>query len=554
MSAPPRPLKVARKWRPPVALVVALVIVAALCLPLAGLFFFRIYENQLIRQTEGELIGQTAVLAAVMQREIESGTPADLPLATPVASPLADPRAPYRPILPSLDLTHDQILPPRAPAQAAAVPAEPAFVALGARLAPDLVAAQRTTLAGFRLLDPRGVVIAGREEVGLSLAHVEEVAQAMGGTFSAVMRMRVSKHEPPPLYSLSRGTDVRLFVAMPVVARGAVAGVVYASRTPSNVFKSLHEERGKVAAAGLAILAVAATIGFIFQRAITRPIRELMARTVAIRHGDRAALTPLRHHGTAELAALSQGFLDTAQALQDRSDFIATFAAHVSHELKSPLTAIKGAAELLRDDLDAPAPAMDRADQQRFLDNIIADTARLTVIVQRLRDLARAEAMPTAGTTTLAAVVADLAAGFPALAIAATGDLGAPIRISPENARIVFAHLADNAQSHGARRLDLAAARESGAVRVRVADDGAGISPTNRERIFDSFFTSRRDSGGTGMGLPIVRAMLEAHGGDITLAAEGEAHRTGASFVLHIPLAGAEGRPAPGGAATPSPV
>jgi len=516
-------------------LIVGLVILTALALPLAGLFFFRIYENQLIRQTEADLIGQSAVLATVMAREI-AALPPGVPLGSAEPPAPAEADMPYRPILPALDLAHDPILDRRPPAAAAPVPADPAFVALGARLAPDLVATQKTTLAGFRLLDPRGVVIAGREELGLSLAHVEEVAAALDGRFRAVMRLRVSKHEPPPLYSLSRGTSVRLFVAMPVIVAGRVAGVVYASRTPNNVFKSFHEERGKLIAAGLTILALAALIGFIFQRAITRPIRELMKRTEAIGRGDRVALTPLAHHGTAEFAALSQGFLDTAQALQDRSDFIATFAAHVSHELKSPLTAIKGAAELLRDDLDAGTPGMDRADRRRFLDNIVSDTGRLTTIVQRLRELARAEGVPTAGATTLTATVADLRSGFATLKIQAEGAVSEPVRISPENARIVLSHLADNALRHGARSLAISAHREADRLRVSVRDDGPGISAANRGKVFESFFTTRRDSGGTGMGLSIVRAMLEAHGGSIVLGGSDGAAE-GATFVLSIPLA-----------------
>ncbi len=527
------------KWRPGMGLIVALVIMTALALPLASLFFFRIYENQLIHQTEAELIGQAAVLAAVMEREIEATLPADTPLGVVVPGAPADPDMPYAPILPSLDLTGDEILGPRPPAQMPAVPSDSAFAALGERLAPVLVEVQRVTLAGFRLLDPRGVVIAGREEVGQSLAHVAEVAAALHGDFRAVMRVRISKHRPPPLYSLSRGTDVRLFVAMPVVARGHVAGVVYASRTPTNIFKSFYEERGKVAAAGLTILVLAGLIGFIFQRAITRPIGELMKRTLAIGRGDRAAaLTPLAHYGTAEFAALSQGFLDTAHALQNRSDFIATFAAHVSHELKSPLTAIQGAAELLRDDLDAPAPRMSLADQRRFLDHIVADAGRLTVIVQRLRDLARAENSLTAGETTLRTVVANVRAGFASLRIHLEGDADEPIRMAAENARIVLDHLADNAVRHGARSLTVACRREGDALHVTVRDDGAGISAANQEKVFETFFTTRRDTGGTGMGLPIVRAMLEAHGGRITLAARDGA---GATFLLVLPLVSPEG-------------
>ena len=195
-------------------------------------------------------------------------------------------------------------------------------------------------------------MIAGREEVGLSLAHVEEVAEALeGGIAASCARGSRSTSRRRCILGV-RGTAVRVFTAMPVVLRGRVAGVVYASRTPSNIFKSFYDERGKVALAGLTIVSLALLIGFVFQRTITRPMRELMRRTAAIGRGDRSALRPLAHHGAMEIAQLSQSFLDMAANLQNRSDFIATFAAHVSHELKSPLTSIHGAAELLRDDLD----------------------------------------------------------------------------------------------------------------------------------------------------------------------------------------------------------
>ena len=78
-----------------------------------------------------------------------------------------------------------------------------------------------------------------------------------------------------------------------------------------------------------------------------RPDARLVERTNLVGKGDRDALRPLRHHGTSEFALLSQSFLDMARRLNTRSSFISTFATHVSHELKSPLTSIKGAAELL---------------------------------------------------------------------------------------------------------------------------------------------------------------------------------------------------------------
>lgn len=513
------PVRVASKWRPSLSLVVFLMLSAVLALPFVGLFFFRIYENQLVHQAESELIAQSAALVAVIGRDLRANLPADAALGAAVAADArSEAAAGLVPVLPSLDLARDQLLPRRPDAQPALAPAAEAFRAAGARLGPILVETQRVTLAGFRLLDSNGIVIAGREELGQSLAHVEEVAAALRGRFAAALRLRVSKNEPPPLYSLSRGTGVRVFTAMPVVIDGRVAAVLYSSRTPSNVFRHLYEERGKVVAAGLSVAILTLLIGLAFHRAITRPVKELIARTAAIGRGDRNALQPLRHHGTAEFATLSQSFLDMAGALNARSDFVATFAAHVSHELKSPLTSIEGAAELLRDDIEAGTGRMTDAERRRFLDNIVADAKRLTAITNRLRELARAEATPTDGATEIGPVIEALRSAFTGLSIRAGGEETGPIGMSAENLRIVLAHLADNAERHGATRLSVDAEAQGEFVRLEVRDDGQGISTNNRARIFDSFFTTRRDSGGTGMGLAIVRAMLEAHGGTILLA------------------------------------
>jgi signal transduction histidine kinase len=520
-----------RKWRPSLSLVVFIVLTAVLVLPLFSFYFLKIYQNQLIQQTEAELIAQGAALSAVFRREVETGIPPSVALGTRVA-PAAQkpPDNPYQPIWPVLQLANENVLPPRPEARTPSVPADPAFVALGARMMPDLAATQNVTLAGFRLLDPNGIVIAGREEVGLSLAHLEEVSEALQGRFSGVLRVRISKHDQPSLYSMSRGTGMRVFIAMPVIVRDQVAGVIYASRTPSNVFKYLYEQRGKLLLAVFFMIVPTLLIGFLFHRTITGPMRELIERTNLVGKGDRNALRPLRHHGTSEFARLSQSFLEMARRLNTRSHFISTFATHVSHELKSPLTSIQGAAELLRDDIDAPA--MDDEDRRKFLNNIIADADRLAKISGRLRDFARAENPVAVGATKLSGPIAELSSAFAALDIKASGALDTPMRISGENANIIFSNLADNALRHNSLTLDISAARQGNSLLVRVADDGEGVSPNNRAQIFDSFFTTRRDSGGTGMGLAIVRAMLDAHGGAIRLLESEQ----GTAFELSIPI------------------
>ncbi len=497
-----------RKWRPSLSLVVFLVLASVLSLPLFSLYFLKVYQTQLIQQTEAELIAQSAVLAAVFHREVDSGFPKDIALGIKVEPSRQSPAyEPYQPIWPALELANESVLPPRPEARAPTAPPDPAFVALGARMMPDLVATQNVTLAGFRLLDPNGIVIAGREETGLSLAHLEEVNLALQGRFSGVLRVRISKHDQPSLYSMSRGTGMRVFTAMPE----------------------------KLILAMLSMIVPTLLIGFLFHRTITEPMRELVERTDLVGKGDRDALRPLRRHGTSEFARLSQSFLEMARRLNTRSSFISTFATHVSHELKSPLTSIQGAAELLRDDLDAATPAMTDQDQRKFLDNIIADADRLAKISGRLRDFARAENPIAVGAAKLSAAIADLRTAFSPLEFRLSGDLDAPMRISAENATIIFSNLADNAVRHGGSTLDVSAMQQGNSLLVKVSDNGEGVSPNNRTQIFDSFFTTRRDSGGTGMGLAIVRAMLDAHGGAIRLLDSAQ----GTAFELTIPIADA---------------
>jgi signal transduction histidine kinase len=275
-------------------------------------------------------------------------------------------------------------------------------------------------------------------------------------------------------------------------------------------------------------------IGFLFHRTITEPMRELVERTNLVGKGDRDALRPLKRHGTSEFARLSQSFLEMARRLNTRSSFISTFATHVSHELKSPLTSIQGAAELLRDDIDATTtPLMADRDKRKFLDNIIADADRLAKISGRLRDFARAENPVAVGASKLSAAIAGLRSAFASLDISASGDLDTPMRMSEENATIIFSNLADNAKRHRSSTLEISATRQGNSLLINVIDNGEGVSPNNRTQIFDSFFTTRRESGGTGMGLAIVRAMLDAHGGAIRLVDSEQ----GTAFELTIPVA-----------------
>ena len=328
---------------------------------------------------------------------------------------------------------------------------------------------------------------------------------------------------------------------MPVIVNNHVAGVIYATRTPRNIFDLLYQERGKLVLATLAVILGTLAIGLLFSRTITLPMRELIARAGRIGRGDREAFRPLAHYGTREFAQLSHSFLGMAEQLARRSDHIATFSAHLTHELKSPLTSIRGAAELLQDSVQdrsgdksgEKAGGLTRSEQKTFIANILADTGRLEGIAQRLRELARAESLPQNERTELGSVIGELRSRFPDSRIAATGSLDRPVGMSGEKALMVLTHLADNAIRHQARTIRLEAHDERTMLRLTVSNDGEPISAPNRDRIFDAFFTTRRDSGGTGMGLAIARAVMASHGGSIKLMPTGD----GAAFELRFPVA-----------------
>src|SRR6201995_1538570 len=121
------------KWRPSLALIVFAVLAFVMVLPLVGLFFFRLYDNQLIRQTQAELIAQSQVLSAIYAREVEALRPEGITLGAeipPEARP--DPLDTYAPIRPALDLAGDELFRRRPDSLPAKTPADPAFVAIGA--------------------------------------------------------------------------------------------------------------------------------------------------------------------------------------------------------------------------------------------------------------------------------------------------------------------------------------------------------------------------------------------------------------------------------------
>ena len=247
-------------------------------------------------------------------------------------------------------------------------------------------------------------------------------------------------------------------------------------------------------------LVLTALLGFLLWRLVLRPVWALTAHAIAIKEGRGDAPLP-EHFGTPELTSLAQAVDEMGSTLMDREAGLRAYTNHVTHELKSPLTSLIGAAELL----EADTPQKDRV---QLIETIRVSSRKMQDQLEALRRLASAREPVGRGPSTLSNVVPRIETGLPLLL---QGDMALPI---DEDALIaVLTHLAQNAAAHGATRLSLGPDGDD----LRISDDGPGIAPGNRTRVFEPFFTTRRESGGTGMGLAIVRSMLRAAGGDIRL-------------------------------------
>ena len=178
--------------------------------------------------------------------------------------------------------------------------------------------------------------------------------------------------------------------------------------------------------------------------------------------------------------------------LTDRADYIADFAATVSHELKTPITGIRGAAELLADEWER----MPDAQRRRFLANIDADAARMERLVTRLLELARIQNEPDAAQEIALgrSSSGSRALRNPELHVSFDGAPPA-LAMNPDHLESAVRNLVENALRHGAGRpVEVRVQGRGGRVQIAVRDRGEGISEAIRGRIFERFFTTERDA------------------------------------------------------------
>jgi signal transduction histidine kinase len=341
-------------------------------------------------------------------------------------------------------------------------------------------------------------------------------------------------------HSNTLGTDL-LYVTVPVASGGHVHGVLRLTMDTHAVSALVH--RFWLGLVGVAVVALAAIagIGWAVAHSVNRPLRTLHAAAARFATGD---LTPVKSDRDAprEIAALGA----TMNTMAHRLDHLMTehraFVADASHQLRTPLTALRLRLENLQSDRADCDVAGD-------LGAAIDETNRLAVLVGDLLKLARAEETATAEPVDLVGLVRDRVDIWSAFADGAdvTLDLTVPsgsVVVSAVTTGVeqMLDNLIDNAiaASPAHSRVHVSVARGQGEHRLSIADEGPGLTDEVKARALERFWRLDHSKPGTGLGLPIALAFAEASGGSLVLE---DSPVGGLAVIVTLPAAGSRDTP-----------
>lgn len=321
--------------------------------------------------------------------------------------------------------------------------------------------------------------------------------------------------------SRGRGISIRMqvFLALAgvLLAFAVSLGALSVLRFAGPARKLVLEAAPELAATALVLVLLAAAASALIGRAIARPIEELTAASERIARGEREA--PLPEPAGRELRTLTEAFESMRRELLGRN-MAAQLAADLSHELKNPVAAVRASAEVLADGaLDDPEEA------RRFVARIAEASGRIEALVRNLLALAQIEARGIAArpvTFSLDDVVREAIEGSADPdRIVLVGCEAASMRGDHAWIRRAIDNLLANALAFADGSVEVAVTRTSEQIGIEVSNEGAGVDPRVRDRLFERFVSTRHAEGGTGLGLAIVRAVCEAHGGTAALVDPG---------------------------------
>ena len=320
------------------------------------------------------------------------------------------------------------------------------------------------------------------------------------------------------------------FVAAPLNHDGATRGVFVIGQFMRSARQAVESNFRIEAAVSAGVLVVATIIAWFLAGRLLRPVRELTATAEAISDDDLTRRIPVE--GDDEISRLAATFNQMLDRLEGAFTAQRTFIDDAGHELRTPITVVRGHLELMGDDRE------ERLETMALVDDELDRMAR---IVDDLLLLAKSEQPDFVQPKPVE--VTDLTTGLLAKArtlgdrdwqLDASAD--GMVEVDPQRVTQAVLNLARNALEHTASGAEIGLGSEWGndGLRLWVRDTGSGVEPADRDRIFERFArggTGRR-SGGAGLGLAIVRSVAAAHGGSVDLAS---VLGQGSTFTLVLP-------------------
>jgi two-component system sensor histidine kinase CreC len=382
------------------------------------------------------------------------------------------------------------------------------------------------------ITDAEGIVIFDSDRgrhVGRDLSDMRDVVLTLDGKYGA-RSSRTNKEDPL--------TSV-LHVAAPIGDPADPAGVLTVAKPQADVFPIVRRRRAEIwwgtGLIGGGILCFVTAV-FIWQY---RPISRLTDYAHAIEQGKRPPLPPLG--AGREVNTLARALESMREALEGRK-YAERYVQNLTHEMKSPLAAIRGAAELLDED-------MPEEDRRRFMDNIRAETLRADRLLNRLLELSALEGrtgLEDAGEVDLREITLRAIDQARPMAELAGVELEPELPEDPVALcgdafilRAAITNLLENAIDFSPAGEDVRIALEPGdPIILTIEDRGPGIPDYAKEKVFDRFFSLRQFKAGrkgTGLGLTLVKEAAELHGGSIALE---PVEPTGTRAILSIPQEG----------------